>query len=482
MAQSEVTQPNNGQASDGGTIGRNEPIIQPQFRTIDGLSIRYAESEDPGRGVHALLLSPWPESLYAFEPTWSRLAEHAHLVAVDLPGFGHSERRDALMSPRAMGEFVVRLADAFELEQPHVVGHDIGTSAALFAAALQPGQFRSLVVGSGGAAVPLQLGVVLKELVEAPDLEPYRRTDGRQFVTRAMGRIERAPSDIALEDYLSSYEGTRFAESMRYVRNFPTDLPVLGERLPSIRTPVLIIAGRRDPLVPLVNAEFLQEKLPASKLAVLDAGHYTWEEASDEYAAIVTGWWGGGYAVVGHLAGDLNEKNGATHPVTIDVQQAEVAVLAGGCFWGVEDILREVSGVIDTEVGYTGGWLENPTYKDTHDSQSGHAEAIRVTFDPSVLSFEELLDRWFFRLHDPTTLNRQGNDVGTQYRSAIFPQTEEQQAIAERVIAHVAASGRWKRPVTTSIEPAATWYSAEEYHQDYLRKHPGGYTCHYLRD
>ena len=137
-------------------------------------------------------------------------------------------------------------------------------------------------------------------------------------------------------------------------------------------------------------------------------------------------------------------------------QQVEVAVLAGGCFWGVEDILRDVPGVIDTDVGYTGGHLENPTYEDTHHSKSGHAEAVRITFDPSVLSFEELLERWFFRLHDPTTLNRQGNDVGTQYRSAIFPQTEEQRAIAERVIAHVESSGHWKRPITTSIEPAAT--------------------------
>ena len=175
------------------------------------------------------------------------------------------------------------------------------------------------------------------------------------------------------------------------------------------------------------------------------------------------------------------EKNGETRPVTTRAQQEEVAVLAGGCFWGVEELLREVSGVIDIDVGYTGGWLENPTYEDTHDSRSGHAEAVRVTFDPSVLSFEDLLERWFFRLHDPTTLNRQGNDVGTEYRSAIFPQTEEQRAIAERVIARVGASERWKRPVTTSIELASTWYSAEDYHQDYLRKHPGGYTCHYLR-
>ena len=117
---------------------------------------------------------------------------------------------------------------------------------------------------------------------------------------------------------------------------------------------------------------------------------------------------------------------------TNGAQQTEVAVLAGGCFWGVEEILRDVPGVIDTEVGYTGGWLENPTYHDTHDSKSGHAEAIRVTFDPSVLSYEDLLDQWFFKLHDPTTLNQQGNDVGTQYRSAIFPQTPEQKATAER--------------------------------------------------
>src|SRR6267143_207896 len=102
--------------------------------------------------------------------------------------------------------------------------------------------------------------------------------------------------------------------------------------------------------------------------------------------------------------------------------QTEIAVLAGGCFWGVEEILRGVPGVIDTDVGYTGGWLENPTYDNTHDSKSGHAEAIRVTFDPAVLSYEDLLEQWFFKLHDPTTLNRQGNDVGTQYRSAIFPQ------------------------------------------------------------
>ncbi len=280
-------------------------FLQPKSRTIDGLSIRYAESANPGRGEHALLLSPWPESLYAFEATWSRLAEHAHLVAVDLPGFGRSEHRDALMSSRAMGDFVVRLADAFGLERPHVVGPDVGTSAALFAAALHPERLRSLVVGGGVAKYPFEIGEVLQEWIEAPDLEPYRRMGGRRIVAEALGTLERyTPSDTAREDYLASYEGERFAESMAYVRAYPTELPDLAGLLPAIRTPVLIIGGRRDPFVPLVNAEFLRERLPASKLAVLDAGHFTWEDAADEYAALATGWWDGGYAAAGHRAGD----------------------------------------------------------------------------------------------------------------------------------------------------------------------------------
>ncbi len=159
----------------------------------------------------------------------------------------------------------------------------------------------------------------------------------------------------------------------------------------------------------------------------------------------------------------------------------EVAIIAGGCFWGVEELLRAVPGVIDTDVGYTGGWLENPTYHDTHDSKSGHAEAVRVTFDPAVLSYATLLEDWFFKLHDPTTLNRQGNDTGTQYRSAIFYTSPAQQATATEVKARVDASGTWKKPVTTEIAPASTWYSAEGYHQDYLQKNPGGYTCHWMR-
>jgi pimeloyl-ACP methyl ester carboxylesterase len=270
--------------------------IQTRFTTIKGLSIRFAESED--RDEHALLLSPWPESLFAFEPTWERLAERAHLVAVDLPGFGHSQRSDALLSPRAMGEFVVVLADAFGLENPHVIGPDIGTGASLFAAALYPGRFCSLVVGSGGAAFPLQLGGVLKDWVEAPDLEGFRSADPRQIVGAALtADMERyALPDHVREDYLTSYEGDRFVESMRYVRTYPTELPILRDLLPRIQTPVRIIAGARDAAVPPVNAEFLHERLPASKLDLIDAGHFVWEDAADQYAALVTSWWSGGYA------------------------------------------------------------------------------------------------------------------------------------------------------------------------------------------
>jgi pimeloyl-ACP methyl ester carboxylesterase len=272
--------------------------IQMQFRVIDGLTVRFAVSE--GRSEHALLLSPWPESLLAFEPTWWRLAEHTQLVAIDLPGFGHSQRGDTLLSPLAMGEFIVAAADAFGLDHPHVIGPDIGTPAALFAAARHPSRLRSLVVGSGAAAVPLQLGGVLKDWVAAPDLDEFRRADPRQLVADALSAICRHElPDCIRADYLTAYQGNRMAESMRYLRSYPAELPVLAGLLARIDTPVRIIAGARDASVPLVNAEFLHQRLRHSKLDIIDAGHFTWEDAADEYAALVTGWWDGGYLAHG---------------------------------------------------------------------------------------------------------------------------------------------------------------------------------------
>jgi peptide methionine sulfoxide reductase msrA/msrB len=162
-------------------------------------------------------------------------------------------------------------------------------------------------------------------------------------------------------------------------------------------------------------------------------------------------------------------------------QTMEEAVLAGGCFWGMEEILRAIPGVIDTEVGYTGGTTPHPTYEDVRTGRTGHAESVRIHFDPRKLRYEDLLEHWFFRMHDPTTKNRQGNDRGTQYRSAIFVTSEEQRRAAEAVKARVEKSGKWKAPLVTEIVDAGAFTSAEEYHQDYLQKHPGGYSCHFLR-
>jgi len=160
----------------------------------------------------------------------------------------------------------------------------------------------------------------------------------------------------------------------------------------------------------------------------------------------------------------------------------EVAILAGGCFWGMEEILRSIPGVVETEVGYEGGTTAAPDYEQVHTGRTGHAESVKIVFDPKQLRYADLLERWFFKMHDPTTLNRQGNDVGTQYRSAIFVTSEVQRATAEEVKARVDRSGFWKRPIVTEIVAAGPFTPAEDDHQDYLQKHPDGYTCHYMRE
>jgi len=269
--------------------------IHKQFRTIDDLQIRFAESEQ--RDEHALLFSPWPESLFAFEPIWDRVAHHTHLIAVDLPGFGHSEGRASLFAPRAMGEFIVRVADTFGLEHPHVVGPDVGTGAALFAAADNQGRIRSIVVGSGAASFPLELGGRLQEWVLAPDLEALRRIEARLIVAGALNLLERyeLPKSVR-DDYLSAYDGDRFVESAAYVRAYPSELQILSELLPEIETPVQIIGGLWDYAVPPSNHRYLHQRLPNNKLDLVDAGHFTWEDAADTYADLVTSWWAGGYS------------------------------------------------------------------------------------------------------------------------------------------------------------------------------------------
>ncbi len=257
-----------------------------RFRTVDGVRIRYADNGSSQQPA-VVLTSPWPESVYAFAPMWASLSGHARLFAVDLPGFGASERREDLLSPRAMGEFLAQLIAEADLGTAHLVAPDVGTSAALFAAAAHPERIASAIVGSGGTAVPIQLGEPLASWVLDPDLDKYRRMDPRVIVGATLDTIASGIPDDIRADYLACYDGDRFAESMRYARRYPEELPVLAGLLPQITTPVTIINGRHDRVVPLPNAEFLDQRLPTSRLVIIDAGHFAWEETPAQYASII---------------------------------------------------------------------------------------------------------------------------------------------------------------------------------------------------
>jgi pimeloyl-ACP methyl ester carboxylesterase len=186
-----------------------------------------------------------------------------------------------------MGEFLAHLIVEADLGTPHVVAPDVGTSAALFAAAAHPERIASVIVGTGGAAVPIQLGEPLRSWVLDPDLDKYRRMDPAVIVNTAVGTIASGIFDDAHADYLACYAGDRFAESMAYVRRYPEELPELAELLPDITTPVTIINGCHDRVVPVANAEFLNERLPNSRVVLIDGGHFIWEECPTEYASIV---------------------------------------------------------------------------------------------------------------------------------------------------------------------------------------------------
>lgn len=165
---------------------------------------------------------------------------------------------------------------------------------------------------------------------------------------------------------------------------------------------------------------------------------------------------------------------------SLRAEESNIATLAGGCFWGMEEIIRHLPGVTKTVVGYTGGRVENVTYGLVSTGTTGHAEAVQVTFNPAKLSYKKLLS-YFFRMHDPTTKNRQGNDEGTQYRSAIFYHSPLQKQVAESYIVEITKAKKWKNPIVTELIPATKFYMAEQYHQRYLEKNPKGYTCHFLR-
>jgi pimeloyl-ACP methyl ester carboxylesterase len=260
--------------------------IEPQTRTVDGLQIRCADSGASDKPV-LVLTSPWPESIYAFAAMWSTLADHARLVAIDLPGFGASEGRADVLSPRDMGEFLVRFVAAADLGCPYIVGPDVGCAAALFATATHRETFAGLIVGEGGVAIPLDLGEPLRTWVIDPDLEHYRAIDPHVFINTAMDTVAGGVPDAIRADYLACYEGDRFVESMRYVRAYPEQLPELAELLADIKTPVTIVNGAHDRVVPVTNAEYLAARLPNSQLRIIDAGHFVWEERPAEYASII---------------------------------------------------------------------------------------------------------------------------------------------------------------------------------------------------
>jgi pimeloyl-ACP methyl ester carboxylesterase len=271
------------------------PRIDPEFRTIDSLSIRFATQPRPGAPT-LLLLSPWPESIFAYQPMWDALAAGFSLAAVDLPGFGRSEGRSDLMGPKPMGDFVVRIADELGLERPHALGPDVGTSTLLFAAARHPDAFTSIQVGGGATASPLRATGLLREFIEAPNLDQFRAADPGPLIAGAVRSIPgyTAPDEV-VEDYVASYAGTRFAESIEFVRSYPAQLVELAALLPTIATPVHIFAANADPFTPVSDHEELQQALPHAKLTVLSNGHNAWEESPEIYAQSAAAWVNGGY-------------------------------------------------------------------------------------------------------------------------------------------------------------------------------------------
>ena len=265
-----------------------------EFIEVDGLKIRFQRNR-VGGGIPLVLTSPWPESLYAFQEVWPILGAEASLIAVDLPGFGQSEGRPQLMSPRAMGAFIPMLLSALRLDRVHAIAPDVGTSALLFAANTRADLFESLVVGSGATDAALAAGT-LKDLINAPSTAPFEESSGDVLALGAIDVLMKTkPDPGVLKDYQASSAGRRFVEAMAYVRAYPADLPTLRAALPAIGTPVLSIWGAHDPLVPPENAEVLNRALPRTRSLLLDSGHFVWEDCAQDYAAAILEWIRGGY-------------------------------------------------------------------------------------------------------------------------------------------------------------------------------------------
>jgi pimeloyl-ACP methyl ester carboxylesterase len=273
-----------------GTI-QERPPFDVAWQTIDGLEIRYAAGGASGERI--VLFSPWPESIFAFAPIWDGLVRQFEVLAIDLPGFGRSQGREDLFTPRTMGDFIVKAIDAFGLTSIHAVGLDVGAPSLLFASLSRPELFRSLIVGAGAATYPLSVEGTLKWMIEAEPLPPL---NAREVVEGFLGSFHGyTPPGFVREDYLASYEGDRLTRSAALVRAYPKDLAALAPRLASIDVPVAIVVGRNDPYGLARDAAVLRERLPNARLDVLEAGHCIWEERAPEFESIVTRWVGGSF-------------------------------------------------------------------------------------------------------------------------------------------------------------------------------------------
>lgn len=262
---------------------------------IDGLKIRYAKG-GTADGIPVLLTAPWPESIYSFHRLLPVLGKEHPYIAVDLPGYGHSDSRPDVMSPEAMGNFVIALMKHFELTRAHIVAPDVGTLAFLFAASKRPDLFESLVIGGGAVRVDLAAGQ-LKAIINSPP-GSFANIDGALGVKDYLEAAAQLTPPAIIEDFRAASSGRRLEDASRFVRAYVTDLPKLEPLLANIRTPALVMAGRNDPIVPVANGQLLADKLPHNRFVILDAGHRAWEEAATQYANEVRSWLGGGYRTV----------------------------------------------------------------------------------------------------------------------------------------------------------------------------------------
>jgi pimeloyl-ACP methyl ester carboxylesterase len=269
----------------------------PLFMDVEGLRIRYVRSPGDDEKTPVLLVSPFPESLYAYDDIWADLSQAAPLVALDLPGFGQSEGRPELMTSQAMGTFMTKTLAALGLRRVHAIGPDVGTSALLFAASQKPEMFESVVVGSGGTDVA-RTGS-LKDIIYAASTDDFAAVDGADYAVTVLDkRAQNKPAPFVLNDYRASYAGRRAVEAMAYLRAYPIYLPLLQAALPGIRTPVLSIWGADDPIVLAESADVLDQALPHTRSVVLDSGHFVWHDRPEEYAQIVLDWINDGYQTV----------------------------------------------------------------------------------------------------------------------------------------------------------------------------------------